>query len=318
MANFLESMTGGLLGSSGPNYGKAAVKSEKRRQALIDNGMSLIGSVFGGGTAPLYTPVTDKFSKLGWRDGGKQGTFYTIDNKKGFQLYRAPKLKQPSVGDKMLTAATDGSLLTIPGSIKSFMGLFGNDTPSPRDLTNQRIKKGNLFTAENQTFEGYDDNFYQQRADAYTNYAMPELQKQYKNTFDSLMYGLANRGMLNSSVRNKAESDLNVASGQGAQQIADSARGQSQQLRNSMDQARQNAIQMLYQTADPSQALQSAISTSNAAAVPSQFTPLANMFSGIANQYYMGQVLNNYRNGGAPLGVNYSAPGTASPLPDNR
>jgi hypothetical protein len=95
-------------------------------------------------------------------------------------------------------------------------------------------------------------------------------------------------------VQDKALSDLTLATGRQQQQIADNATGTAQALRKQVEDARQSAIDQLYQTADPSQALRGATATAAQFKIPQTFTPLLNAFSGIANQYAMNQLFNNY------------------------
>jgi hypothetical protein len=96
------------------------------------------------------------------------------------------------------------------------------------------------------------------------------------------------------------------------QRIADEGLNQANTLKRGVEDARQQAINQLYQSADPAQALQGAVRSALNFQQPSTFAPIANMFSNIANQYATSQLLNSYRQ---PFGVasndqlsNYLAP----------
>ena len=66
-------------------------------------------------------------------------------------------------------------------------------------------------------FAGFDPAFYNQRAQAYQDFAMPQLSEQYNTTRKQLGYGVANRGLFGSSVEQDKYSDLNRQMGQNKQ-----------------------------------------------------------------------------------------------------
>lgn len=176
------------------------------------------------------------------------------------------------------------------------------------------IKKGTA--AIDAAYAGFTPDFYNKRAQAYENYALPQLAKQYNDTKAQVGFGLANRGQRGSSVSAKAWSDLFRTEGEAKQGIADTALGQSQALQENVAQSKNNLLNMLYQSADPAGAAAQATSTASSLSVPSTFAPLANQFSGLINQYYLGQVLNPRTttatsSGGAPAGYGSSF----APLP---
>jgi hypothetical protein len=302
-------MSGGLIDPGGSSIGKKAKQAEMRRQSLIGSGMGLIDAAFYGGTVPMYTPFTDEISKGAEWQSVKAGDFdfYKPDKMGGFAAYTAPRGGENS--------NTPG-LALIPGSMPKLSSLTGGQA-SAREILNRKIKQGKLFTRQDQSFEGYQPSFFNQRAQDYVNFALPQLQQQYGNNFRSIMYNLANRGLLRSTTREKAMSDLNVAAGQGAQAIYDTGRGQAQQLRNDLESARQNAINMLYQTADPGRAMQTALAAGANASAPSTFAPIANMFSNLANQYYMSQVLQQYQGGVPAYSINMNSNPLSGAIPEN-
>jgi len=276
--SFTSVLTGGLINPGSGGLSKKAAKQEKKRQHVLDYGTDLINAIFYGGTTPLYTPVTDKFTKSAW------------------QQFKANP--QP-----LFSLTTKG--------INPFVKLS-------RGAVNKQIQRGNLFTGSEQTFEGFQPTFFDQRAKDYINFAMPQLQKQFQDNFEAIMYNMANRGLLGGSASQKAQSDLFTAAGQGRQKIADEAISQSQQLRQDVERARQSAIDLLYQTSNPALATQRAIAMASGFRQPSTFAPIANMFADLANQYYMNQVLNTYRNGVAPLALDYRLnPTVALNIPRN-
>jgi hypothetical protein len=246
----------------------------------------------------MADPSKEKFDK--------QGTYYALSGKKGgFVPYWAPGGKKPKgytepslpgqiigSGGGDLGAALGVRAVGLPDFLDSIFG----DKVSPKDIAKKTFKKGKLFHApEYKTFEGFQEPFFQKRAQDYVNFALPQLAEQYRTNQKGILYGLSNRGLDRSTVASEAASGLERTAGEGRQRIAETGITQANQLRKDVEQARQQAISQLYQSADPAQAVQGAVRSAIGFQAPSSFAPLANMFSGIANQYMTSQLLNNYR-----------------------
>ena len=318
----MSSVLGSTFLGDSPDYGKLASQSEAKRQGINKMGLQQINSVFGGGTAPFYSLASGgPFNQADWNATGRKNVYYTLNNQGQFGQYYGPKDQTNATSSlinrvpalspgaanlfgigQIASGDTKGGLKNVamntiaPGS-SSILGLFGGGPPSSRELVNSQLKKGLLFNAPtNQTFEGFQEPFFQQRAQDYVNYALPQFADQYQATRNAELYGLANKGLTGSSVAAKAASDLERTAGQAKQTIADTGQNQANDLRTQIEGARQNAINQLYQTADPAQAAQSAISTSAQFQRPSVFAPLTNMFSNLAQQYYTNQILSQTRN----------------------
>lgn len=147
----------------------------------------------------------------------------------------------------------------------------------------------------NSAFAGYTPDFYQQRAAAYQQYALPQLSHQYQQTKNAMLFGQANRGLLGSSVSTKQNSDLSREMGLQKQAIADVGRGQAQDLQRQVEAQRTALQSQLYETANPTLAGQNATAAAASMAVPSVYAPLGNMFSNLLNQYYARQLLSTYQ-----------------------
>jgi len=144
----------------------------------------------------------------------------------------------------------------------------------------------------NNAFAGYNTDFYNQRAKAYQQFALPQLSQQYQQTRNQLMFNLANRGLLHSGAANTQWGQLQRTNAQDKQQIADTGISQSQDLQRQVEGQKSNLIGQLYQAADPASAAKQATATAASFTPPSTFTPLANMFGNIAQQYYLSGLIN--------------------------
>lgn len=302
MADSLTSlMSGGLLSTGAPNYAKMARGSERKRQGLINLGLQQIGAVFGGGTAPFYSPAKTEGSQFSPRN-----TYYALSGRSGeFVPYWAPggarpnEKTTPSVAGQLadMSAVAGSGGLSVPLNAMGIgLGNIFGDKESPRDVARKAFRRGQLFAPPTmQTFEGFQEPFFEKRAQDYVNFALPQLGQQYRSTRDAITFGLANRGLSESSSANKAKSDLELETAKNRQQIADTGLAQANQLRQDIEASRAEATRQLYQSADPAQALQSAVKSAIGFGRPSTFQPIANMFTNLAQQYATQQLLNNYR-----------------------
>lgn len=198
---------------------------------------------------------------------------------------------------------------------------MGHNTPDyaaqAQAAEDKRQAAINTGTADiNKAFAGFTPQFYNKRANAYIDYAMPQLADQYRQTSNQVGFGLANKGLSESSTAQKQWSDLFRANTSAKQGIADSAIGQSNQLQQSVANSKAQLLGQLYQTADPASANASAVSTAASFQTPSVFTPLANQFSNIVNQYYLSSLLNQRPATASPVSTNTGGTYFA-PLPNN-
>lgn len=330
---------GGLIGNA-PDYGKLAKRNEATRQSLINLGLQQINAVYGGGTAPFYTTANTPGAKFDPR-----ASYYNLTGK-GFQPYWIPGGQRPEgtfqpSGAASLLAGSDpittgifnnltggrgaasavaglatpnifGSLGGVLGRVLG--GLFGEEK-SPRDIARRAFRRGQLFNAPNyQTFEGFQPEFFNQRAQAYVNYALPQLAEQYQQARNAQSFGLANRGLLGSTQQTQATQRLERETGRAKQGIAETGIEQANQLRKEIEQARQEAIRQLYQSADPAQAISSAIGSASQFRIPSAFAPITNLLGNLAQQYLVSQTLNAYRQPNIYGGAEYALANNLAPI----
>ena len=187
---------------------------------------------------------------------------------------------------------------TVTGALSG--GLIDPYTPAYAGTAeHQEQKRQNLIAQGtqniNQAFSGVDQGFYNQRAQAYQNYALPQLAQQYNQFKNQSGFNLANRGLFGSSTGNKQYSDLSQQAGVAQQAIVDTGTSQAQALQNQVEAQRNTLLNQLYQSADPAGAAQGATAAAAGFQMPQTFTPIGNMFANLANQYYQIQLINAYR-----------------------
>ncbi len=190
---------------------------------------------------------------------------------------------------------------------------YAGEAQKAEDKRQAAIRQGTRQV--NQAFGGFNQDFYNKRRQAYIDYAMPQLSDQFTQTRNQVGFGLANKGLTQSSTAGKQWSDVFRQAQTSKQGIADAATAQSQDLAKQVELQRQNLLGQLYTTADPASASQQAISTAAGFQAPSTFAPLVNQFSGLLNQYYISQLLNQKQPIGS-LGTGTGGYGNSfAPLP---
>lgn len=172
----------------------------------------------------------------------------------------------------------------------------------------ERIRKG---TAEiDKTFGAqFNDNTFAGRRQAYLDYASPQLETQYGDAQKKLTFSLARNGNLESSVRGQKAGELQKAYDLNKQQIADQAVASETDMRNAVEDARNNLIMSLNATGDDQGAASAAINRATALSKPAAYSPLVDLFSSFtstlgqqaamerANYFSGGQVAPRYNTG---------------------
>lgn len=149
----------------------------------------------------------------------------------------------------------------------------------------------------------FTPEFFDKRRDAYTSYAMPQLQDQYGQAQKELTFALARNGTLNSSVRGQQAGELQKRFDLNGQQIADQAVSSAGEARTATEDARGGLIASLNATGDAQQAASGALARSSALSQPAAFNPLSNLFADLTSAYGQRVEADNFNRyaGGAGL-----------------
>lgn len=141
----------------------------------------------------------------------------------------------------------------------------------------------------NKQFQGFDNNFYDKRAQDYSDYYAPQVAQQYREAQRQQAFQLARQGTTESSAAAHENGILNQRYGDQQAAIASGAIDSANQARSQMETARGNLISELHSTADPASASQAAVNRAALLAQEkNQFSPLGDLFSNIGslNQSY--------------------------------
>jgi hypothetical protein len=135
-------------------------------------------------------------------------------------------------------------------------------------------------TPTGQTTGGFGDDFYNNYKNAYLNYYMPDEARQYSEAQRDLTYNLARAGTLNSSTAADKAGDLAYNDANARATIQANANNAVGQLQSSVQGQKQDLINQLYSTEDPTLTANLAQSAANATklATPT-LTPAAALFT---------------------------------------
>ena len=156
-------------------------------------------------------------------------------------------------------------------------------------LTNQSVAQ------INNAFAGFTPAFYNQRAQDYVNYAMPQEQQQSLGNERAMTANLANRGMLNSFVQDQQKQALQQANTQATQSIGNQGIGLSQGLQQQVGNEQASLINQAQTSSSPSTMGQLATASASGFSGPSAFQPIGDMFGQFSNMYLANQLQQTYQ-----------------------
>lgn len=148
-------------------------------------------------------------------------------------------------------------------------------------------------------FAGFNQDFYNQRAQDYINYVLPQLGEQVRGQQKQLVYGLNARGVGHGGIANQAMSGLARQTEQQKQAIAEQGITQAQELQKQVEASRADLYNQVIQASDPAGAGRAAGQKAATYQQPSTFAPFVNAFnSGLSAYNNVKQIgdLNNVAN----------------------
>lgn len=131
------------------------------------------------------------------------------------------------------------------------------------------------------TTGGFGDDFYNQRATDYVNYAEPQLDDQYSAAVKKLTFALAQAGRLNSSTRGTQFADLQKQYDLAKTGIVQKGQDYANQARSAVDSARANLVSLNASLADPSQIANQAQSQVAALQAAPSYSSLSPLFTNV-------------------------------------
>ena len=157
-------------------------------------------------------------------------------------------------------------------------------------------------TSDGRRFEGFDEDFFQQRADAFEDFANPQVDNQFQDARLALMEGLANANLFDSTAANTGADQLQRDLDQGRDRVARRGQQEAQNAKQQVQRQRQNLTSLVQSGAAPGDLpLESAAQALDFA---DSFNPVGQLFEGTTR--LVGGVQQGRRNNAIRSRVNNS------------
>jgi hypothetical protein len=189
---------------------------------------------------------------------------------------------------------------------------YAREQRAAEQARQSRIRQG--MGQINAQFSKFTDDFYNQRADAYQRFAMPQLDQQYADASRGLTFALARQGIGQSSEGNRRFGDLQGQFDLNRQGIVDQSLASAADARRAVEDARAGLVSDLYATADPAAANSAALSRAAYLSTPQAPSALGQLFANTLDGLNTYQAYRNdadaYRSALGAYGI--GGPGTGS------
>ncbi len=132
------------------------------------------------------------------------------------------------------------------------------------------------------TFNQFDDKFYDTRRAQYLDYAMPQYEDQYTKAKKALVYALDSKRLLNSSEGASKFKDFETEAERQRRAIQDQGLQLSNQARGDVERGRSDLVNQLNATADPTAAANAALARAGVLGAQPTFSPLVGLFQNVS------------------------------------
>lgn len=149
----------------------------------------------------------------------------------------------------------------------------------------ERQRQANIQSGYNQIqsiFGGFNDDFYNQRSAAYTDYANPQLDEQYSKALENLTYSLSRNGRLDSSVAGERKAKLQKDYDLRKTEITDRGMQYGNDARSAVERSRADLVSLNSNLANPATIANEAQNRLSGLQAMPTFEPLAPLFVNVA------------------------------------
>lgn len=130
-------------------------------------------------------------------------------------------------------------------------------------------------------FGKFNDDFFNARSKAYTDYAFPQLEDQWSKAQDRMTYDLSRSGLLNSSVAAEKQADARREYDRQKQAVESMGSDYANQARGDVERNRSDVVGQLNATADAGAAANAATNRSSMLSATPGFSPLGMLFNNV-------------------------------------
>ena len=154
----------------------------------------------------------------------------------------------------------------------------GDDGGAAKREAERQAKISQGLTNINSQFSQFDDGFFSEREQAYTDFALPQLDDQYGKEKEQLIFALARNNRLDSNSRSERLADLEQNLNLQRTNIFDDALGFANQARADIENSRGNLVSQNASLQNPSAIADLASQRATSLASAPNFDPLGSLF----------------------------------------
>lgn len=266
---------GGGGGDDGVDYQR---QQEEARQARIRDGMARIDELFNG------KQVTVTSNPYQTRQGLSDGEYYDANG-------RAYQIQNGGDAGNVNWATQKRATGRIREKGRDGGFVLGNDMPMVDSAPQYQSPAGawedlpsTLYgSREFVNQPGFDDAFFDKRAQAYQDFALPQVQQQYGDQQKALTFALARGGNLQSSLSSDKNAELDKDYALQKQAVYDTGQDYVNQGKSDLAAQKASAVSMLQATADPDASYSVAQQAAQQLSAMPAFTPLSPVVKNVAS-----------------------------------
>lgn len=270
-----------MCGGGGGGDGGAG-RREQERQQRVREGIEHINRIFDGHMTAINPVSNPEIGGNYFLADGTQVSLADIPRTAQDGQYQHVNtgmiIDQPRY-DMFVNRGMDMDAIyaPIPGT-----GVGASDTSIVDQAGNPIENQASSLFGEMQHSGGFDDDFYEQRRQAYLDFALPQLEDQYADQKENLLYALARNGRLNSSTRSNQLADLQQQYNVQRTNMDDDALAVSNRARADIENARSNLVSQASSLADPEAIRGLAQSQAQSLISAPDFDPVGTLFTNAA------------------------------------
>jgi hypothetical protein len=160
----------------------------------------------------------------------------------------------------------------------------------------QRAAVNDVMAGIDAAFAGYNPAFYDNARQQYVAAGMPGLSEKYQTAREQTQYGLANRGLQQSSTSEKMGDKLANQMSLAKMNLADQGQNYANSLQQQVENYRGQVVGQLQQAVNPAQASMSFLNQAARIPTPNASGAMTQAGGEFANQYLMANLYNNNPN----------------------
>jgi hypothetical protein len=165
--------------------------------------------------------------------------------------------------------------------VNALLGKPKKDNSAAEAAERRRLAIAQGTRSIDSAFSGFDDSFFDNRAQSFVDFASPQLDDQFSDAREKLIFALTRSGNLKSLAGVEGLADLEGEKERAAQGFASEGLNLAQNARNDVESARADLTSQLLASENPGAAAESASRRAGILTQQPSFAPIANIFQNV-------------------------------------